>query len=89
MNELIRWVLQPGEPQQRVRLAAFGPAPGRGAWTHPAPKCVQQAVHRKAFARAFRAAVDASLVQDDFAAYEDRLATGQPSGREKESGSEI
>jgi hypothetical protein len=89
MDELIRWVLHPGTPQPRARLAVLSPAPGRGAWTHPTPKCVQQAVHRKGFARAFRAQVDTGSVLEDFAAYEARLAPRQRTGRDKESGSEI
>ncbi len=28
---------------------------GRGAWLHPAPGCLRQALRRRAFARAFRA----------------------------------
>ncbi|MCW4465268.1 YlxR family protein [Glutamicibacter sp. MNS18] len=88
-NELIRWVVQPGQPQLQVRLDATGQAHGRGAWTHPVPKCVQQAVHRKGFARAFRAQVDASAVLQDFEAYEDRTAPDRRTGRDKESGSEI
>ncbi|WP_421840874.1 YlxR family protein [Mycobacterium sp.] len=28
--------------------------PGRGAWLHPVPRCVQQAIRRRAFARALR-----------------------------------
>lgn len=88
-EELIRWVLQPEEPHKRVRLDATGRAHGRGAWTHPVSKCVQQSVHRKGFARAFRAMVDTSAVLADFAAYEDRPASSRRTGRDKESGSEI
>ena len=28
--------------------------PGRGAWLHPTPECLQNALRRKAFARALR-----------------------------------
>ncbi|WP_424935429.1 MULTISPECIES: YlxR family protein [Bacteria] len=28
--------------------------PGRGAWVHPAPECVETALRRRAFARALR-----------------------------------
>ncbi|MDD4866598.1 MAG: YlxR family protein [Mycobacterium sp.] len=28
--------------------------PGRGAWLHPAPQCLQQAIRRRAFTRALR-----------------------------------
>jgi hypothetical protein len=45
-------------PDPRHRL------PGRGAWVHPAPDCLETAVRRKAFGRALRlrAAVDVSVV---------------------------
>lgn len=88
-EELIRWVVEQTAPQPQVRLDFTGRAHGRGAWTHPVSKCVQQTVHRKGFARAFRAAVDTGAVLQDFAAYEDRLAPSQRTGRDKESGSEI
>ncbi|WP_425271268.1 YlxR family protein [Mycobacterium gastri] len=28
--------------------------PGRGAWLHPEPRCLQQAIRRRAFTRALR-----------------------------------
>ena len=28
--------------------------PGRGAWVHPTPACVEKSITRKAFGRAFR-----------------------------------
>ena len=30
--------------------------PGRGAWLHPVPQCVQQAIRRRAFTKALRIA---------------------------------
>jgi predicted RNA-binding protein YlxR (DUF448 family) len=30
--------------------------PGRGAWLHPSPQCVQQAIRRRAFTKALRIA---------------------------------
>lgn len=35
-------------PDERGRL------PGRGAWLHPRPDCLEQAVQRRAFSRALR-----------------------------------
>ncbi|MEZ5189928.1 MAG: YlxR family protein [Schumannella sp.] len=32
-----------------------GTTPGRGAWLHPDPGCVEQAIRRRAFGRALRA----------------------------------
>ncbi|MDT0269287.1 YlxR family protein [Streptomyces sp. DSM 44915] len=34
-----------------------GTLPGRGAYLHPTPTCLEQAVRRRAFPRAFRAQV--------------------------------
>ncbi len=47
-------------PDPRTRL------PGRGAWLHPATECLDQAVRRRAFARALRlqVPVDLSAVLD-------------------------
>jgi len=47
-------------PDPRHRL------PGRGAWLHPTPECLDQAVRRRAFGRALRvrAAVDTGAVTD-------------------------
>jgi hypothetical protein len=36
---------------------------GRGAWLHPADRCLEQAVRRRAFARAFRGAQAAIEVE--------------------------
>ncbi|KAA9393589.1 YlxR family protein [Kocuria coralli] len=68
------------EPDQLVRLTvrtdATGTAVvmidegrrlgGRGAWLHPTEQCLQNAVRRKAFNRAFRAPVDADAVVQTF-----------------------
>ncbi len=50
-------------PDPRTRL------PGRGAWLHPAPDCLDLAVRRRAFARALRlqAPVDLTAVHDHLA----------------------
>jgi predicted RNA-binding protein YlxR (DUF448 family) len=34
---------------------AAAAAPGRGAWVHPTPACVESALKRRAFGRALRA----------------------------------
>ncbi|MBO1902293.1 YlxR family protein [Leucobacter weissii] len=50
-DELLRVVLSGHRliPDDRAAL------PGRGAWVHPTPKCLKQAVSRGVFARALRA----------------------------------
>ncbi|MDO4254970.1 MAG: YlxR family protein [Kocuria sp.] len=61
----------PDGPDHLVRLTVRAEAPGvvvvdyhrtlggRGAWLHPASECVEKAVRRRAFCRAFRSSVDA------------------------------
>ena len=49
-RDLLRIVLIKGECAPDPR----GTLPGRGAYVHPAPVCVDQAVRRKAFPRALR-----------------------------------
>jgi predicted RNA-binding protein YlxR (DUF448 family) len=44
---------------------------GRGAWLHPEPDCIEQAVRRRAFARALR--VGAPVDLSPLTAYLDRL----------------
>ena len=50
-SELLRIVVVEGEcvPDHR------GTLPGRGAYVHPAPACLDLAVRRRAFQRAFKA----------------------------------
>lgn len=88
-NDLIRWVLTEQAPLPAVLLDVGASASGRGAWTHGIEKCVRQAVQRRAFSRAFKSAVNAETVLEQFTAYEDRPASGRPSGKHDESGSEI
>jgi predicted RNA-binding protein YlxR (DUF448 family) len=46
--------------------------PGRGAWLHPTPECLDLAIRRKAFGRALRvkAFIDAAAVRAYIDAYE-------------------
>jgi predicted RNA-binding protein YlxR (DUF448 family) len=39
----------------RVAVDAAARLPGRGAWIHPDPGCVENAIRRKALGRALRA----------------------------------
>lgn len=80
--ELLRVVVTPGASGQELvgpaGQAARGPevlpvvpdprrrAPGRGAWVHPDPECVELAERRRAFGRALRVPgpVDPAPVRD-------------------------
>ncbi len=50
--ELVRLVMEGGAVTVDRRRAG-----GRGAWLHPASSCLERALKRKAFARAFKRAV--------------------------------
>ncbi|MDC5698311.1 YlxR family protein [Intrasporangium calvum] len=54
----------PGNAPVHLRPDPRHRMPGRGAWLHPRPECLELAVRRKAFGRALRlqAAVDVSAV---------------------------
>jgi predicted RNA-binding protein YlxR (DUF448 family) len=63
--ELLRVVaVSTGNGKYAVTVDPAGTLPGRGAWLHPVSKCLQEAIRRRAFARALRiaGAPDTSLV---------------------------
>ncbi|MGA8547967.1 MAG: YlxR family protein [Mycobacterium sp.] len=63
--ELLRVVaVSSGNGKCVVTVDPAGNLPGRGAWLHPTSKCAQEAIRRRAFARALRitGAPDASAV---------------------------
>lgn len=71
-SALLRVTAQQGDsgpvlivPDVRGRLG------GRGAWLHPEPDCVEQAVRRRAFARALR--IRAAIEIEPLTAYLERL----------------
>jgi predicted RNA-binding protein YlxR (DUF448 family) len=45
-----------GNGELAVTVDTASSLPGRGAWLHPVPHCVQQAIRRRAFAKALRIA---------------------------------
>ena len=52
---LLRVVAVPaGDVNGAVTVDRAGNLPGRGAWLHPAPGCLQSAVRRRAFTHALR-----------------------------------
>lgn len=53
--ELLRVVaVSDGNGEYAVIVDTRSSLPGRGAWLHPVPRCVQQAIRRRAFTRALR-----------------------------------
>ena len=55
--ELLRVVaVATGNGEFAVIVDTGSNLPGRGAWLHPVPHCVQQAIRRRAFTKALRIA---------------------------------
>ncbi|GAA4533469.1 YlxR family protein [Mycobacterium paraffinicum] len=53
--ELLRVVaVSDGNGEYAVIVDTRANRPGRGAWLHPVPQCVQQAIRRRALTRALR-----------------------------------
>lgn len=66
-TQLVRLVREPAPDgaAPRVRVDPTRSAPGRGAWLHPDSSCLDLALRRGGFPRAFRGVVDTGqLVRD-------------------------
>lgn len=64
-SSVMRVVVRSIDGAQVAVLDARRRLPGRGAWVHPDPACMEMSIKRKAFSRAFRGPVDtAQLVRD-------------------------
>ncbi len=85
-SSLVRLVVDRSVPAPAVVVDPSGSAPGRGAWLHPQPHCLERAITRRALARALRvpAPVEHSAVVEWF----DQNTTHEPLVIEQESGSE-
>ncbi|WP_309710535.1 YlxR family protein [Pseudolysinimonas sp.] len=59
-SSLLRIVARDG----RATVDAAARLPGRGAWVHPDPGCIDAAVKRKAFGRALRTAITTESLPD-------------------------
>lgn len=57
-DQLVRVTVEQTPHGPRAVADPFRRLGGRGAWVHPTRDCVTEAVRRRAFRRAFRAAVD-------------------------------
>jgi len=58
-EELVRLLVQGGQV-----VVASGGSAGRGAWLHPRDQCLRAAIKTRAFARAFRRAVNAPAPEE-------------------------
>lgn len=57
-DQLVRVASEPTGDGLRAVVDRTGRLGGRGAWLHPSHECLDTALRRRAFRRAFRAAVD-------------------------------
>lgn len=95
-NLLVRLALDPSTETRSVTVDLRRRLPGRGAWLHPATDCLQVALRRRAFHRAFRGPVETDSLTDLF---EQTVTSAPPMTAEEqdtpalttdnESGSEI
>ncbi|WP_248125750.1 YlxR family protein [Micrococcus lacusdianchii] len=74
-TELVRVALDPSTEPPSVVWDRSRRRPGRGAWVHPGPECLQLALRRRAFHRAFRGPVDPGGLMA-----EPRATPGAPQG---------
>jgi predicted RNA-binding protein YlxR (DUF448 family) len=82
--ELLRVVAVPtGNGEYAVIVDTGSSLPGRGAWLHPEPHCAQQAIRRRAFAKALRIAGS----PDTSAVIEHVELLGAPDHRSNRTGS--
>lgn len=69
-DQLLRLVREPAPDgsADRIRPDLSGSAPGRGAWLHPDAACLDLALRRGGFARAFRGPVDTETLREQLEA---------------------
>ena len=78
--ELLRVVAVPtGNGEYAVIVDTATSLPGRGAWLHPVPRCVHEAIRRRAFTKALRIAgtPDTSAVIEHIGFLGELVPTGQ------------
>lgn len=61
-DQLVRVATEPTDSGPRAVVDRTGRLGGRGAWLHPSHECLDSALRRRAFRRAFRAPVDTETV---------------------------
>ncbi|HEX2285511.1 MAG TPA: YlxR family protein [Mycobacterium sp.] len=83
--ELLRVVAVDGNGNTAVTVDTARKLPGRGAWLHPDPQCLDAAIRRRAFVRALRitGSPDITAVLEHFSAAERPDAPGDRTGSEE------
>jgi uncharacterized protein len=74
-----------GNGENAVTVDPATKLPGRGAWLHPDPQCLDAAIRRRAFARALRitGSPNVTAVLEHFSAAETLDAHGNRTGSEE------
>ena len=83
--ELLRVVAVDGNGEPAVTVDPARKLPGRGAWLHPDPRCLDTAIRRRAFARALRitGSPDITAVLEHFKVGEELDTPGERTGSEE------
>ncbi|WP_370581963.1 YlxR family protein [Mycobacterium sp. OAS707] len=83
--ELLRVVAVDGNGECAVTVDPARKLPGRGAWLHPDPACLDAAIRRRAFARALRitGSPDTTAVVEHFEQSEHPTTPVQRTGSEE------
>lgn len=76
-DQLVRVATEPSGSGLRAVVDRTGRLGGRGAWLHPSHECLDTALRRHAFRRAFRAPVDAEGIPAEL----DALPARRPDAR--------
>ncbi|WP_199276614.1 YlxR family protein [Arthrobacter sp. CAN_A2] len=71
-SHVMRIVARPIDGQVTAVIDERRRLSGRGAWLHPDPACMETAVKRKSFNRAFRGPVDTAQLAASFQAHLER-----------------
>ncbi|WP_434992731.1 YlxR family protein [Arthrobacter sp. Ld5] len=71
-SHVMRVVARPMDGRMAAVIDERRRLSGRGAWLHPDPACMETAVKRKAFNRAFRGPVDTADLAASFQAHLER-----------------
>jgi predicted RNA-binding protein YlxR (DUF448 family) len=82
--ELLRVVaVSTGNGKYVATVDPAGILPGRGAWLHPVPQCANEAIRRRAFARALRisGAPETSAVVDHIESLRGSECADHPANR--------
>ena len=80
-DQLVRVATEPSGSGLRVVVDRAGRLGGRGAWLHPSHECLDTALRRRAFPRAFRAPVDTEGIAPELGALLSSRTARRPGAR--------